>query len=43
MTMSLIVEDFETRFNDERQREILVAIHEVLGGNEPTFGDATED
>ncbi|KAF2232004.1 hypothetical protein EV356DRAFT_535005 [Viridothelium virens] len=41
--MTLVIEDFEARFSEEQQREIVMVVYEVLGGTEyPKFEESEE-
>lgn len=40
--MTLIIEDFETRFNEAQQHKIVTTIYEVLGGEDHPFADEVE-
>ena len=39
--MTLIIEDFEARFDEEQQHTIITIIYEVLGGSEHPFAEGT--
>ncbi|KAI9690202.1 MAG: hypothetical protein M1822_009163 [Bathelium mastoideum] len=43
MQMASIIEDFETRFSEKQQREMVLIIYEVLGGESyPVFEEEAE-